>query len=77
MSSSNYSLSTALWLSLFFGGFGADRFYLGHVFTGFLKLFSLGGLGVWSFIDVIFIACGVLTPADGTLFKGQEAGYGG
>jgi TM2 domain-containing membrane protein YozV len=68
-SSSGYSFSTAFWLSLFFGGFGADRFYLGHILTGFLKLGSLGGFGFWSLIDLIFLACGVLNPADETLFK--------
>jgi TM2 domain-containing membrane protein YozV len=65
----------AIFLSLFFGGFGADRFYLGHITTGFIKLVSLGGFGIWSVIDVFFLFCGVLTPSDGTLFKERVAEF--
>jgi TM2 domain-containing membrane protein YozV len=55
-------------LSVFLGGFGADRFYLGHYKEGFGKLFSFGGLGVWTLIDVVLIYCGYLGPLDGSLY---------
>lgn len=42
-----------LWL--FLGVTGAHRFYLGDIGRGFLMLVTLGGLGVWAFIDVFFI----------------------
>ncbi|XP_055377839.1 TM2 domain-containing protein almondex [Condylostylus longicornis] len=63
-----YKWSTALIISLTLGGFGADRFYLGHWQEGIGKLFSFGGLGVWTIIDVLLISLHYLGPADGSLF---------
>lgn len=63
-----YRWSTALALSVTLGGFGADRFYLGHWQEGIGKLFSFGGLGVWTLIDVVLIAIHYLGPADGSLY---------
>ncbi|KAA0193371.1 hypothetical protein HAZT_HAZT000809 [Hyalella azteca] len=65
---SGYHWSSALFLSITLGGFGADRFYLGHWQEGIGKLFSFGGLGVWTIIDVILIAIRYLGPADGSLY---------
>lgn len=42
-------------LSLFLGFFGADHFYMGFVYSGSLKLFTLGGFGFWWVIDIIRI----------------------
>ena len=41
-----------------------DRFYLGHWRSALGKLFSFGGIGVWSIIDVILVATGYLTLED-------------
>lgn len=46
----------ALLLSIFVGGLGVDRFYLGHIGLGILKLLTGGGFGVWWLIDLILIA---------------------
>lgn len=63
-----YRWTTALALSITLGGFGADRFYLGHWQEGIGKLFSFGGLGVWTIIDVVLISLHYLGPADGSLY---------
>lgn len=61
---SSHKWSMALVLSILFGGFGVDRFYLGHWQEGVGKLFSFGGFGVWTLIDSILISIGYLKPAD-------------
>ncbi len=43
-------------LSLFFGCLGVDRFYIGDVGLGVLKLLTAGGFGIWAFIDLFCIS---------------------
>lgn len=59
------SFVVAILLSALVGSLGVDRFYLGHTGTGILKLLTLGGLGVWSLIDLILIVLKKLEPANG------------
>ena len=56
----------ALILSIFLGELGIDRFYLGYIGTGILKLITCGGFGIWWLIDLIMIATGKLKPTDGS-----------
>ena len=56
----------SLILSIFFGELGIDRFYLGYIGTGILKLITCGGFGIWWLIDLIMIATGKLKPKDGS-----------
>jgi hypothetical protein len=55
----------ALLLSVFLGHLGIDRFYLGYIGLGILKLITFGGCGVWWLIDLILIAADQLKSADG------------
>ena len=57
--------TTLLILSLLLGWLGVDRFYAGHIGLGVLKLVTLGGCGIWSLIDIILVAVGNFTDADG------------
>lgn len=55
----------ALLLCFFVGFLGVHRFYVGKVGTGILQLFTLGGFGIWAFIDFIMIVVGAFTDRDG------------
>jgi TM2 domain-containing membrane protein YozV len=55
----------ALLLSIFVGQLGIDRFYLGYVGLGVIKLLTVGGCGIWWLIDVILIAMNNLPDAQG------------
>jgi TM2 domain-containing membrane protein YozV len=61
--------STAFLLSMFLGTFGVDRFYLGQVGLGLLKLFTGGGCGIWAFIDLLIIGMGRVEDADGNTLR--------
>lgn len=55
----------ALLLSIFVGGLGVDRFYMGYIGLGVLKLVTLGGCGIWALIDIILIVTDGIKDADG------------
>jgi len=69
IASSGKSQVTALLLCLFIGGLGVHRFYLGYTWQGVVQLLTLGGLGIWSLIDLIRIITGDLQPKDGSYSK--------
>lgn len=62
----------AAMLSLFLGWLGVDRFYLGKVGTGILKLITLGGYGIWYLIDIIIILTGNAKSKDGQGLRGRD-----
>ncbi len=65
----NKSQVTALILVALVGGLGIHRFYLGYTWQGVVQLLTLGGLGIWSLIDLIRIITGDLQPKDGSYSK--------
>lgn len=66
---SNKSALTALLLCLFLGPLGIHRFYVGKIGTGILMLITAGGLGIWSLIDLIRIACSDFTDSNGNYLQ--------
>ena len=48
-----------------FGIAGVHRFYLEKIGTGILMLITLGGLGIWTLIDLIMVIAGAMKDKDG------------
>lgn len=49
------SPGSALALSIFLGGLGIDRFYIGDTGLGVGKLLTGGGCGIWAIVDWFLI----------------------
>ena len=63
----------ATWLlSWLLGGLGIDRFYLGKIGTGILKLITLGGFGIWYLVDLIITLAGKQKDKQGLRLKGYD-----
>jgi|GEM_PF-3767724 len=50
------NFTTAIILSVLFGGVALDRFYLGYFWLGILKIITFGGCGIWYIVDLILIS---------------------
>ena len=59
-------------LAWFLGTLGIDRFYLGKIGTGVLKLITLGGFGIWAIIDLIIYLVGAGRSYRGLPLEGYE-----
>ena len=56
-------------LSILVGWLGVDRFVMGQVGLGILKLITGGGCGIWWLIDVILIATGKMKDSEGKIVR--------
>ena len=68
---SERSWLAALLLCIFFGVFGAHRFYVGKIGTAILMLLTLSGFGIWTVVDLIIIICQDFKDKDGKVLKNQ------
>lgn len=59
-------------LGLFLGVFGAHRFYARKFKSAVVQLLTFGGLGIWSFIDVILILLSKFKNDTGVVFENPK-----
>ena len=69
MENSEKSFVAVLILCVLLGSLGIHRFYAGRVVTGILMILTLGGLGIWTLIDLIMIATGSFKDSKGLKIK--------
>jgi hypothetical protein len=69
---SNKSFLVTWLLSLLVGVLGVDRFYLGKVGTGLLKLLTFGGLGIWALVDLILVLTNKQRDSRGLPLEGYD-----
>jgi TM2 domain-containing membrane protein YozV len=72
------SVGVAYLLWFFLGGFGAHRFYLGHIVSGAIQLmlFVLGWMTVWIIIGAVpLTVIGIWWLVDAFLIPGMARGH--
>ncbi len=69
MENSDKGFVPTILLCFFLGAFGVHRFYVGKVGTGILMLLTLGGLGIWTLVDIVMIVVGSFRDSQGRLIK--------
>src|SRR4029077_6854475 len=65
LSASDKRILPAFLMCFFIGFLGIHRFYVGRIGTGVAMLLTAGGLGVWVLSDLIILAPGSFTGANG------------
>ena len=67
VSDKNFLLVATLCFVL--GVFGVHRFYCGKIMSGFLMVFTIGGLRIWALVDFIIVCFGEFTDSQGRKIK--------
>ena len=62
---------TTFLLCFFLGILGVHRFYVGRVGSGIAMILTMGGLGIWLFVDFIVILCGNFKDKYGKVIKNK------
>ncbi len=62
---SNKKILPAFLLCFLLGIFGAHRFYVGRTLSAVLQIVTLGGIGIWTLIDLIMIIIGKFKDKNG------------
>ncbi|WP_408954340.1 TM2 domain-containing protein [Mycoplasma bradburyae] len=62
-----------MFIIVFLGGLGVDRFYAGRIGLGIAKLLTAGGLGIWAMIDFVLAICGKMKDENGQLISDWKA----
>ena len=65
-------------LAILLGWLGVHRYYTGYIGLGVLQTLTLGGCGIWAFIDLISISIGKYRDANGQELDdyNSKIGYG-
>lgn len=50
------------------GFLGIDRLYAGQTLLGLVKMFTLGGFGIWALVDTIIVVVNAVTKSKKGLF---------
>ena len=59
------SKTMAVLLCLFLGYLGVHRFYVGKKGSGVAQLLTLGGVGIWTLVDLVMILTGSFKDKNG------------
>ena len=59
-------------LNIFLGLFGAHRFYTGYIGIGIAQLLTLGGFGIWTFVDNIALSFNMYEDINGNKPEGYN-----